>query len=105
MNMQKKLLAWMMVGALAAGSMPAIAGQNDEPQAGAMVVDLVIARPVGLVATVIGSVAFVVSLPFSALGGNVDQAAESLVMGPARTTFVRCLGCANQGKRLKSASE
>ena len=105
MNMQKKLLTWMTVGALTVGSMPALAAQDDEPKAGAMVADLVVARPLGLVATVLGSVAFVVSLPFSALGGNVDQAAEKLVVGPARTTFVRCLGCSNQGKRLKTASE
>lgn len=105
MKMQKKLLTWMTVGSLVLGSMPAMAAQDDEPSAGAMVADLVVARPVGLIATVLGSAAFVVSLPFSAIGGNVDQAADALVKGPARTTFVRCLGCANDGKRLRVASE
>ena len=50
----------------------------------------------GLVATVLGTATFLVSLPFSAAGGNVGEAAEHLVMKPAKATFVRCLGCKNQ---------
>ncbi len=78
----------------------AFAQHNDEnPSALAMAGDLVVARPIGLVATVLGSAAFVVSLPFSLAGGNVGQAAETLVVGPAKTTFVRCLGCTRTGYR------
>jgi hypothetical protein len=50
--------------------------------------------------TVVGAATFVVSLPFSALGGNVADAADTLVVGPAKATFVRCLGCSN-GRRPK----
>jgi hypothetical protein len=64
-----------------------------------MMADAVVARPVGVVITVLGAAAFVVSLPFSLLGGNVDEAADKLVMGPVRETFVRCLGCARPGYR------
>jgi hypothetical protein len=32
-------------------------------------------------------------LPVSLLGGNEDEAAEKLVKAPARSTFLRCLGC------------
>jgi hypothetical protein len=71
---------------------------EDEPSAGAMAVDLVVARPLGIVATTVGAAAFLVSLPFSLAGGNVDQAADKLVMGPARETFVRCLGCRAAGR-------
>jgi len=39
-----------------------------------------------------------VSLPFTALGGNVKQAADVLVVGPAKETFVRCLGCNTAGR-------
>jgi hypothetical protein len=39
-----------------------------------------------------GSIAFVLSLPFSALGGNVGEAAEKLVVDPAMFTFARPLG-------------
>jgi hypothetical protein len=45
-----------------------------------------------VVATAIGTVFFVVSLPFSAAGGNIDIASEKLVKKPARFTFKRPLG-------------
>jgi hypothetical protein len=82
-------------------AMPAQAAREDDPSAAAMTADVLIARPLGLVATVLGSAVFVVSLPFSAAGGNVGQAADALVMGPVRETFVRCLGCRSEGRYQK----
>ena len=58
----------------------------------AMTVDLVVARPAGAVATVAGAAIFLVSWPFSALGGNTDEAWDSLVRNPAGYTFRRPLG-------------
>lgn len=72
---------------------------DEEPSALAMAGDLVVARPVGVVITVLGSAAYVVSLPFSLAGGNAKQAGEALVVGPAMSTFVRCLGCTRSGYR------
>ena len=63
------------------------------PKAYAMLGDLIIARPLLIGATAIGAVAFVVSLPFTALGGNVKEAGQALVVEPGREAFVRCLGC------------
>lgn len=60
--------------------------------AGAMAVDAIAVRPLGIIATVVGAGIFVVSLPFSALGGNVGQAADTLVVAPAKFTFTRPLG-------------
>jgi len=57
-----------------------------------MIVDFFVARPLGLCSTLGGSAMFIVSLPFSALGHNVDEAAEHLVMRPLRYTFKRPLG-------------
>jgi len=57
-----------------------------------MFADFILVRPVGIVALVAGSVLFVISLPFSALGGNVKAAAKSLVIKPAKFTFTRPLG-------------
>ena len=57
-----------------------------------MVLDALVLRPVGLVTTVAGSAVYVVSLPFSLLGGNEQAARESLVNEPARYTFKRPLG-------------
>ena len=65
----------------------------DSPRAFAMIGDLVIARPLLIAATGIGAIAFVVSLPFTALGGNVGEAADALIGEPGREAFVRCLGC------------
>lgn len=59
---------------------------------GAIVADLVVVRPLSLVATVAGSAVFIVALPFSALGGNTDETWESLVVRPAAYTFKRPLG-------------
>ncbi len=70
---------------------------DDTPDPFAMVGDLVVARPIGLVMTAAGAAAFIVSLPFTAMAGHVSEAAETLVIGPAETTFVRCLGCRNPG--------
>ena len=93
---------------LVLGSMSAplaVAGPADEPTGEEMIVDAVVARPIGLAATVLGTAAFIVTLPFSALGGNVDKAADKLVIDPARETFVRCLGCRQSGHpdRFKGA--
>lgn len=77
------------------GTSPAVAQQRMEaqPSGGAMVADALIARPLLAVATVAGTAVFLVSLPFTALGGGVDTAAETLIKTPAEATFRRCLGC------------
>lgn len=62
------------------------------PSGEAMAVDLMLVRPVGVVATVLGTGFFIVSLPFSILGGNVDDAGRNLVLKPAKSTFIRPLG-------------
>lgn len=67
------------------------------PKAFSMIGDLLIARPLLIGATAIGAVAFVISLPFTALGGNVKEAGQALVVDPGREAFVRCLGCATSG--------
>lgn len=63
-----------------------------ESSGAAMAADLVIVRPLGIAATVLGCVFFIVSLPFSALGGNTREASQKLVKAPANFTFKRPLG-------------
>jgi hypothetical protein len=70
---------------------------DDSPHAGVMVADLVVARPTGVVVTALGAAAFIVSLPFTLLAGNASDAAEQLMIRPAESTFVRCLGCRQPG--------
>ena len=66
--------------------------ETEEPEGGEMLYDLVIIRPIGIIATAVGAVTFVLSLPFSVLGGNVGTAGEKLINKPARYTFKRPLG-------------
>lgn len=69
-----------------------LAYREDRPSAAAMAVDAVAIRPLGVVATVLGTGLFVVSLPFSAIGGNTEEAAQTLIGEPAKVTFKRPLG-------------
>jgi hypothetical protein len=69
----------------------------EAPKAFSMVGDLIIARPLLIAATAIGAGVFVVSLPFTALGGNVGEAGKALVVEPGKAAFVRCLGCTTSG--------
>ena len=63
-----------------------------KPTAGNTFIDAVIYRPVGFIAIPVGAVIFVLTLPFSAIGGNVGQSFYNLVTTPAKYTFVRPLG-------------
>jgi hypothetical protein len=65
---------------------------DNGPSSGAMLADMFMIRPTMLVGTAIGLTTFIVSLPFTALGGNMDEAADQLVMKPVKYTFVRPLG-------------
>lgn len=78
---------------------------DESPSAGAMAIDALFARPVLLATTVVGSALYVVSLPFSLLGGNAKEAGEVLVVGPAKATFVRCLGCERSGRKEKIVTQ
>lgn len=71
----------------------------EAPPAYAMMGDLLIARPLLIAGTLIGAAAFVISLPFTALGGNVKETGQALVVDPGREAFVRCLGCSTSGYR------
>ena len=63
-----------------------------EVTAGATAADLLVARPGGLAATVLGAAIFVVGLPFTLMNGSTEQAAQQLVVNPASYTFARPLG-------------
>jgi len=63
-----------------------------EKTAEGMAVDLVVLRPLGIVATVLGAATHVVGLIFSIPGGNAAESGEILVKDPAKFTFTRPLG-------------
>ncbi|MBQ0712494.1 MAG: hypothetical protein KBT53_06020 [Porticoccus sp.] len=95
----RALLATLMTALLVIPSVSVAKNLVEEPSTGEMVLDAVVARPILLVATVAGTAIYLVTLPFSLAGGNAGDAGEALVVGPARSTFVRCLGCRTSGRQ------
>ena len=63
-----------------------------DEKGGYMVGDLAVLRPLGIVATAVGALVYVISLPFSLAGGNEQEARQKLVIDPAKYTFSRPLG-------------
>lgn len=63
-----------------------------EGDGGAIIADVLIARPACFVATAVGSAFFVITLPFALISKSVDHTAEALVITPAKATFTRPLG-------------
>lgn len=81
---------------LGCGTTPLLAQEPDptmptDPGLNATV-DVTLARPVGMAATVTGFALFLVSSPFSLLGGNAGESWDNLVVAPAAYTFKRPLG-------------
>jgi len=98
----KKLASYLMAAMLALTSLtlPVVASadsysyvvDSSEPTGGEMLADALLLRPFMLVGSLFTMATFVVSLPFSALGGNVGESAQKLVVDPLKYTFVRPLG-------------
>jgi len=72
------------------------------PDPVAVMADGVLVRPLGVVSTVIGSVFYVITLPFTIPSDSADTARQQLVEYPAWFTFQRPIG--NFGHRYKRAN-
>lgn len=102
----KRIRTVLLVGLLVLAPSFAVAERVEEnPSMFRMLGDLLVARPLGLVVETIGTAAFIVSLPVSVLVGNADEAAQKMVVEPAKEVFVRCLGCSTSGKKEKIKNE
>lgn len=97
----KRKIVLALVALLLTPAVWAQSSIDERPSGFAMVGDLVVARPIGLAITAVGTAAFIVSLPLTALAGSVSESAEAMVLGPAETTFMRCLGCRVTGYSYK----
>ena len=75
--------------------------RSDDVSAEAIVVDGLLLRPGGVIATLVGSAVFVITLPFSIPTKSVEKAAQKLVVDPARYTFVRPLGQIESSKPVR----
>ena len=103
-----RILAATLALLLGAQAMPAVAETENHssgdpiysiqnPPTYAMIGDLIVARPLLIAATILGTGLFIVASPFAALGGNLKETGNALVVGPAKAAFVRCLGCSGDG--------
>ena len=97
----KKLVSYLMAVMLTMTSlslpMAANAGydymaDSTEPTGSEMMADAFLMRPFMVVGSVLTTATFIVTLPFSAMGGNVSESAEKLVKDPRAYTFTRPLG-------------
>lgn len=75
--------------ALQVGNYPA---GDERPSIVAMGMDFLFVRPLTFVVTVGGGAFWFLTLPVTAIGGNVGEAADKLFIEPGRYTFVRPLG-------------
>jgi len=91
----KKIFLLLLTLSLVMGGLhsTAWAGENfrkDDPVAhGWSAVDLLFARPLGIVAGLVGTTIFVAALPFTIPSGNVGNAADMFIVQPFQFSFTR----------------
>lgn len=94
-KLHRKLRACLLAGVLFVMPVCSVAqtdGTVSGDKATDMVVDVVVMRPLGLAATIVGTVLTVVALPFTIPSGSVEVSARELIVKPAEYTFQRPLG-------------
>ena len=64
-------------------------GRNDPIAHEFYILDVLFARPIGVIAGIAGSAIFVVSLPFTIPTGGVRDAADIFIVKPFQFSFVR----------------
>jgi hypothetical protein len=89
--MKTKLTAMVCAALMISSATPCFASSEDDGPL-TTIADLTVVRPACLVATVVGSAFFVISLPVAAASKSVKKTARTLVVQPARATFTRPLG-------------
>ena len=87
--MKKIALAMLITVTLIISSTSALAYQDEGMN---ITMDLLLARPASLAATVLGTALFIVALPFAIPSGSVGTMACALVVTPCKYTFVRPVG-------------
>jgi len=86
------MISMLLIAPLASTALAEEFFERQDPSGGMMIFDFVIIRPIGIVATAVGSIFYVISLPFSLLGENSGEALEALIREPVDYTFKRPLG-------------
>ena len=86
------LMAALMIGPLGSVAFAEQYMEREKPTGGMMMWDALAMRPIGICATAVGAVVWLVSYPFAYLGGNTDESTQKLVADPFDWTFQRPLG-------------
>jgi len=88
--MKAKILTAVCIVTFTIAATTSARGADEGPVA--VAADVLVVRPVCLVATVVGSALFVVALPVALLSKSVKSTANTLVVQPAEATFTRPVG-------------
>ncbi len=89
----KKMLSAVCLTLLLFTAVPPVhATDENGADPGAIVMDALLIRPLGLVSATIGTGVFIVSLPFAIPSGSMGTIGKKLVLDPLRFTFTRPLG-------------
>jgi hypothetical protein len=99
-SLNRKLITYLLAITMATSNMAFVSSAyasdykniNGRPSGGAMLTDAVFMRVPMTLVTIAGAAVFVVTLPFSALGGNVGEAGTKLVKEPFEYAWLRPLG-------------
>ncbi len=90
--MKKVIVVLLTIGIMLSSSMAFAVDFKDSVDGFDIAFDSVVFRPLGVAATMGGSIIFFISLPIAAITDSIEPAAELLVKDPYRFTFVRPLG-------------
>jgi hypothetical protein len=99
-SLNRKLITYFLAVTLATSNLAFVStayardydSNSERPSGSAMLADAVFMRVPMTAVTLVGAAVFVVTLPFSALGGNVGEAGTKLVKEPFEYAWVRPLG-------------
>lgn len=90
--MKKILIALLVVFTLVTSTAPAMAAIASDTKDADVIADALVVRPIGIASIVLGSVIFVVALPFSIPTRSVGKVGKLIVVDPCKYTFVRPMG-------------
>lgn len=99
-SLNRKLISYFLAVMLATSNMAFVSSayasdydiNSERPSGSAMLADAVLMRVPMTAVTLVGAGIFIVTLPFSALGGNVGEAGTKLVKEPFEYAWLRPLG-------------
>ena len=88
----KRIIVVVSVFLLLCSMIPPLYAADDTPGGGVILVDLVMVRPLGFAALVIGAAASIVATPFALASGSTGKVYDKLVVEPYQFSVCRPLG-------------